>query len=167
MTDCADGSCAVDTNEHPMAPELSTTTWFNTRDPITLADLRGRVVAIEVFQMLCPGCVSYGIPQAQRLAQSFPSEITVLGLHSVFEHHEAMTPVSLEAFLGEYGVRFPVGVDEPSPEGGQPVTMRRYGFRGTPTLLLIDRQGRLRLNAFGLHEDLKLGAAVARLIDET
>ncbi|MDE0802248.1 MAG: hypothetical protein OSA99_02885 [Acidimicrobiales bacterium] len=148
------------------APELAVSDWFNTPEPLTIAGLRGQVVVIEAFQMLCPGCVSHGIPQAQRVASTFGSDITMIGLHTVFEHHDAMTPVSLEAFLHEYRITFPVGVDEAAGAGGMPVTMRRYGLRGTPSLLLIDRAGQLRVNAFGQVDDLVLGARIARLIDE-
>ena len=152
---------------YPKAPELTISQWFNTDDPPSLGALRGQVVVIEAFQMLCPGCVSQGIPQAQRVQRSFGTDVTVLGLHSVFEHHEAMTPVALEAFLYEYHITFPVGVDEPGPVNGIPLTMQSYQLRGTPSLLLVDRLGRLRLNAFGHIEDLDLGAGIARLIDES
>lgn len=148
------------------APEWAVSRWFNSPEPLSIAGLRGRVIVIEAFQMLCPGCVSHGIPQAQRVAATFGSEVTTIGLHTVFEHHDAMTPTSLEAFLHEYRITFPVGVDEASSSGGMPVTMRRYGLRGTPSLLLVDRAGKLRLNAFGQIDDLVLGARIARLIDE-
>ena len=150
----------------PMAPELATDHWLNADEPIRLADLRGRVVAIEAFQMLCPGCVTHGLPQARRLADTFGDDLTVLGLHSVFEHHEAMRPVSLEAFLHEYRLGFPVGIDRHEGDDPTPVTMRRYGLRGTPSLLLVDRRGRLRANLFGHVDELALCASVARLIDE-
>ncbi len=149
-----------------LAPPLEVSSWFNTETPISLDGLRGRVVAIEAFQMLCPGCVSHGLPQAQRIESTFGGEVTVLGLHTVFEHHEAMGPVSLEAFLYEYRIRFPVGVDAHDQPGGPPITMVRYGLRGTPSLILIDRSGRIRLDAFGQVDDLTVGATLARLIDE-
>ncbi|MFQ5557904.1 MAG: peroxiredoxin family protein [Acidimicrobiales bacterium] len=149
-----------------MAPELCISEWFNTDDAISLADLEGEVVVIEAFQMLCPGCVSHGIPQAQRIQQVFGRDLTLLGLHSVFEHHAAMTPVSLAAFLHEYRVSFPVGVDSQQESSHIPMTMSRYGLRGTPSLILIDRSGMVRLNAFGQHDDLVIGAAIARLLDE-
>lgn len=148
------------------APEWDVEQWFNTDAPLSVAGFAGRVVVVEAFQMLCPGCVSHGVPQAQRVADTFGDAVTVIGLHTVFEHHAAMTPVSLEAFLHEYRVRFPVGVDRHDTPGGIPVTMARYGLRGTPSLLLIDRAGQLRLNAFGHADDLAVGAAIARLIDE-
>lgn len=148
------------------APPLAVSQWFNTDQPISLERLTGQVVVIEAFQMLCPGCVSHGLPQAQRIASTFPGEVTVLGLHTVFEHHDAMSPVSLAAFLHEYRIGFPVGVDSHDQPGGTPITMTRYQMRGTPSLILIDRAGRVRLNAFGHVDDLVVGAALARLIDE-
>jgi hypothetical protein len=145
---------------------LAISRWFNTDGNPTLADLRGEVVVVEAFQMLCPGCVSHGLPQAMRIHNTFGDAVTVLGLHCVFEHHEAMTPVSLEAFLYEYRITFPVGVD--SHDGGStlPITMGRYQLRGTPSLVVVDRAGRIRLNAFGQIDDLIVGATLARLIDE-
>ena len=46
------------------APELQVAQWFNTDAPVTLAGLRGKVVLVDAFQMLCPGCVTHTIPQA-------------------------------------------------------------------------------------------------------
>jgi len=86
-------------------------------------------------------------------------------MHTVFEHHDAMTPTSLEAFLYEYRVKFPVGVDRANDGGGTPVTMARYQMRGTPTLILIDRDGMLRANYFGRPEDLQVGAEVSALVN--
>jgi hypothetical protein len=148
------------------APDLAVSEWMNTSEPPTLRALRGQVVVIEAFQMLCPGCVANGLPQAQRVQAGFGRDLVVLGLHTVFEHHAAMTPVSLEAFLHEYRISFPVGVDAHEPGNDIPTTMSRYALRGTPSLLLIDRAGVLRGNAFGQVDDLALGATLARLIDE-
>ncbi len=153
-------------NAYPPAPEFATSRWFNTPSDVTLAGLRGHVVVIEAFQMLCPGCVSHGLPQAQRIHSTFGSQVTVLGLHTVFEHHAAMTPVSLEAFLHEYRITFPVGVDAHDQPGGTPITMGRYQLRGTPSLVLVDRAGRIRSTTFGHGEDLVVGAELGRLIDE-
>lgn len=146
------------------APPWTTTRWFNS-DPLTLADLRGRVVVLEAFQMLCPGCVSHGLPQAARLARTFGDDVAVIGLHSVFEHHDAMTPVSLDAFLHEYRIGFPVGVDAHHGDDPAPVTFTRYRLRGTPSTVLIDRDGHVRGQQFGAVDDMALAAAVTRLID--
>ena len=154
--------------DEPMpAPELQVLQWFNTPAPLSLAALRGRVVVVEAFQMLCPGCVSHGLPQVQRVRRVFAGgDVAVIGLHSVFEHHAAMTPVALQAFLHEYRIDFPVGVDAPADAGPLPRTMAAYRMRGTPTLLLIDREGRLRHHHFGQVDDIALGAQIAMLAAE-
>ncbi|QGM99699.1 peroxiredoxin family protein [Methylocystis parvus] len=152
----------------PLAPELAVSRWFNAAAPITLASLRGRVVMLHAFQMLCPGCVSHGTPQAQRAQQLFRNtDLAVIGLHAVFEHHAAMTPVSLEAFIHEYRLTFPIGVDEASSGDPIPVTMRRYEMRGTPTCVLIGRDGTVRHHGFGQEDDMALGAIIGTLLAET
>ncbi len=152
------------------APLWTTDRWFNHGgEALQPATLQGRVIVLHPFQMLCPACVHHGLPQAQRIRAVFADEdVAVIGLHTVFEHHAAMTPVSLEAFLHENRIRFPVGVDAAAADATDPipVTMRRYGFQGTPSLVLIDRQGRVRRHAFGVEEDVQVGAAIAALLTD-
>lgn len=160
---------------HP-APELEVAAWLNvpsvpslpgTSGTPSLAALRGRVVAVYAFQMLCPGCVSHAIPQAKGLEQyASQGDLAVLGLHSVFEHHEAMNERALAAFLHEYRITFPVAIDRPGTSGPIPRTMARYRMRGTPTLLLFDRHGVLRHDLFGHVPDLQVGMLVGRLLAE-
>ncbi|MEP0823202.1 MAG: redoxin domain-containing protein [Ignavibacterium sp.] len=152
---------------YPTAPELHVSDWINTPTPIRLTDLRGKVVLIGVFQMLCPGCILHGMPLAKKLHELFASDerIKVLGLHSVFEHHNAMQLPSLEAFLYEFRYTFPVGIDA-HDDGPVPLTMRTYKLRGTPSLILIDRQGRVRESLFGQVDELALGVRLGELMRE-
>lgn len=149
------------------APRWTVSEWLNREAPLALDDLRGKVVVLHAFQMLCPGCVQRGLPQAQRIRALFdPAEVAVVGLHTVFEHHDAMTPVSLRAFVREYRLTFPIGVDAVADDGPVPQTMRAYGLRGTPSLVLIDRKGLTRRHGFGTDDDLEVGAAIATLLAE-
>lgn len=150
------------------APQLDVAEWLNSNKHIELADLRGKVVLIEAFQMLCPGCVSGGLPMAQKARQIFkPADLVVLGLHTVFEHHAAQgTKEALSAFLHEYRINFPVGIDRHNGNEPLPNTMRAYQMRGTPTTILIDRQGRLRWQHFGQVEDMVIGAQIMGLLAE-
>ncbi|NQD92778.1 TlpA family protein disulfide reductase [Pseudomonas sp. CrR25] len=155
------------TTAHTPAPEWQVERWFNAQQPPSVASLRGKVIVLEAFQMLCPGCVSEGLPLMQRVHATFsPEQVAVIGLHTVFEHHQAMTPVSLEAFLHEYRINFPVAVDLPTPQHPIPRTMHAYAMRGTPTLILIDGEGFIRQHYFGKVSDLALGAEIALLIAE-
>jgi len=118
----------------PPAPPLQVAQWFNTREPITLEGLRGRVVVLHAFQMLCPGCVEKGIPQALRIDEAFPQDqLVVIGLHTVFEHHAVQgTAEALAAFIHEYRLRFPIGLDQPHATRDIPLTMQALMLQGTP-----------------------------------
>jgi hypothetical protein len=131
------------------APELAVNCWFNTDRPLNLAGLRGRVVALIAFQALCPQSVAVAIPQAKRI-------------HETFEPNDA----TLKAFIQEYRLKFPIALDSANTAGPIPQTMDRYNMRGTPSLVLIDRQGLIRKHAFGPAEDLRIGAEIGALAAE-
>jgi hypothetical protein len=150
------------------APELLVQTWFNTDRPLLLAGLRGRVVVLCAFQVLCPHSINAGIPQAQRIYETFaPSDVTVIGLHATFEHHDAFSTAMLKAFLNAYRLKFPIALDQPNPASPIPHTMDRYQMRGTPSLVLIDRHGMIRKHAFGAVDDLRIGAEIGALTQES
>jgi hypothetical protein len=147
------------------APEWQVQEWLNVDRPMALADYRGRPIVALAFQMLCPGCVQHALPQLKRIRELFgESQLAVLGLHTVFEHHEAQgRPEVLKAFLHENRIRLPVAIDAPG-EDGVPLTFRAYDMQGTPTVLLIDAEGQLRSQGFGHVDDLRLGAAIGSLL---
>lgn len=157
--------------EFAPAAEWQVSRWFNAEAGLSLAALRGRVVYLHTFQMLCPGCVQHAVPQSLKVAATFAgTDLAVVGLHTVFEHHAVMGPEALAVYLHENRITYPVGVDgyrdgDPARHP-LPLTMAAYGLRGTPSLVLIDRQGRLRTQHFGQVEDLPLGARIAALLAE-
>lgn len=149
------------------APELEPAMWMNSANPLSLKALRGHVIAIHAFQMLCPGCVSHGIPQALKMNALFAEHgLVTLGLHTVFEHHDVITPEALKVFLHEYKIPFPVAVDRASRSGPIPITMQNYGLQGTPSLVLIDRNGLIRLNHFGRLDDMLVGKFIGQIASE-
>ena len=154
-----------------MAPALRVSHWFNCEKPITLHESRGKVVLIHAFQMLCPGCVMNSMPQAVRIWQHFrqvgnDAQVVVMGMHTVFEHHEVMTPAALAVYLYEFRIPFPVAVDAAGIDGPIPQTMSAYNTQGTPTSLLIEGNGRLRKMHFGIESDQQVAADVDQLILE-
>ncbi len=158
---------STDTISKIKAPELQTTGWLNTTETITLASLRGKVILLHAFQMLCPGCVQQGIPQTQKIFSEFdPDRVAVIGLHTVFEHHAVMTREALEVFAYEYRLRFPIGIDKPNEQMAIPHTMMAYHMQGTPTTILIDKTGHLRLHQFGHVSDFLLGVSIGTLLAE-
>ena len=148
------------------APPLSVRAWINT-PPLTLEALRGKVVMLHVFQLHCPACVELATPQAQRAHQRLSSGgVVVLGLHSVFERHDEADAAALDRYVRQQGLTFPIGIDEPDGEGGIPLTMRAYQLDGTPSTVLVDAAGQLRMKRLGHLGDVELGVALGRLLHE-
>ncbi len=145
--------------------QLSVSQWFNSDAALTLEQLKGNVVVVGAFQMLCPGCVTNSIPQLKKLhelSKNFP--LKVIGLHTVFEHHQAMQPVSLEAFIHEYQLRFPVGVAAYDGDNPLPKTMDEWQIRGTPSTFVFSASGELCMHQFGHVDDLVLGTVIGQLL---
>jgi len=149
------------------APALMVDQWLNWPEPLQLDQLRGKVVLLHAFQMLCPGCIAHGLPQAEHVHRAFGRDgVVVIGLHTVFEHHAVTGPEALRAFNHEYRWSFPIGIDRAAPGSSIPMTMRAYDLQGTPSLVLIDRAGAIRLQHLGRIDDLVLGGAIGRLLAE-
>ena len=117
------------------APDLKVSEWVQ-GGPINLKDYRGKVVVVEVFQVNCPGCFIYGIPEAIDTFQKYKNnDVVVLGLATAFEDFEKNTLENLKLLLKEkkvigetlttltyqskllnegklsYSIPFPVGMD--------------------------------------------------------
>ena len=155
-------------DDAPLAPEVAVSQWFNTDQTLTLAGLRGNVVMLHAFQMLCAGCTLQATPQAVRMWLKYrEAGLKVIGLHTVFEHHAVMTPDALAVYLHEFRIPFPVGVDLAKEGESIPRTMQTYRLQGTPSTLLIDRAGRLRHQRFGMETDEALSRTITALLAET
>ena len=148
------------------AKELQISAWINSDAPLTISGLKGKIVVIHAFQMLCPGCVSHGIPQTVAIEQLYRDNesVQIIGLHTVFEHHQVMTLDALRAFVGEYRISFPVAVDQASQDHAIPKTMAAYELQGTPSLIIIDQYGYVRLKHFGQISDMQVGSIIGSLL---
>jgi hypothetical protein len=74
---------------HPVigetAPELDIAAWLQ-GEAVSLHDLRGKVVLVEVFQLNCPGCFLHALPVAADLHSRYaPRGLHVIGLATAFE----------------------------------------------------------------------------------
>jgi len=158
------GSSSMFDPENP--PELETACWLNADPAPTLKDLKGKVVVLAAFQQHCPGSLKHGLPQAARLAQAFDDDaVAVIGLNTPFEETDAQSKTALETFVAEHGLTFPVALDAANGKS-LPRTMEAFEIQGTPTVLIFDRQGRLRRHYLGQVDDLRIGAEVMALAIE-
>ena len=83
------------------APELKVSEWIQ-GGPSSLKDYQGNVVVVEVFQVNCPGCFIYGIPEAIDTYQKYKNNgVVVLGLATAFEDFDKNTVENLRLLLKE------------------------------------------------------------------
>lgn len=108
------------------------------------------------------------LPRAGRWHKEFAKEgkVVLLGVHTVFEIHDAQTPDKLKEFLKKQQIPFPVGVDK-SKEGDKiPITMRKYQTGGTPCTAVIDKKGVLRFKKFGNINETEVKSLIRQLTEE-
>ena len=133
------------------SPNLKISKWVQGMD--TNFDKEGdNVKLVEVFQVNCPGCFIYGIPEAINIYNKYKSEgLTVLGLATAFDDYDKNTLENLELLLttGEvvgdtlqglsqynqlndgklqYKIPYPVAMDSLVKEEGDPSQEKMTGF---------------------------------------
>jgi hypothetical protein len=83
------------------ATDLKVSEWVQ-GGPISLKDNIGKVIVVEVFQVNCPGCFIYGIPEAIDTYNKYKNnEVVVLGLATAFEDFDKNTVENLKLLLNE------------------------------------------------------------------
>jgi peroxiredoxin len=83
------------------APNIKTSEWVQ-GIPTNIDKLQGNVVVLEVFQVNCPGCFLYGLPQSISLYERFKnSDVKVIGLATAFEDYDKNTLDNLKLLLTE------------------------------------------------------------------
>ncbi|HEU4468421.1 MAG TPA: redoxin domain-containing protein [Nitrososphaeraceae archaeon] len=83
------------------APDLQVSEWVQ-GGPINLKDFQGKVVVVEVFQVNCPGCFIYGIPEAIDNYNKYKNDgVIILGLATAFEDFDKNTVENLRLLLNE------------------------------------------------------------------
>ncbi len=81
------------------APNLQVSTWVQGK-PTNIDKEKGNVVVVEVFQVNCPGCFMYGIPEAIDLYTKYRNKgVTVLGMATAFEDYDKNTLENLQKLL--------------------------------------------------------------------
>lgn len=101
---------------------------------ITLSELRGKPVMVNLWASWCPPCRAE-MPAIQKVYQDYQElGLVVLGVNTTNQDNEA----DAAAFVLEYGLTFPIPLDRDGSVSS------RYGLRGLPTTFFIDRKGIIR-----------------------
>ncbi|MFH1104098.1 MAG: thioredoxin-like domain-containing protein [Actinomycetota bacterium] len=107
--------------------------WLNTGRPLSMAELRGKVVLLDFWTYGCINCIHI-IPDIERLEAEYPDELVVIGVHSAKFTNESET-ANIRNVIVRYGIDHPVVNDKDF------AVWRQWGATGWPTLALVDPDG--------------------------
>lgn len=146
--------------DRPAAPGFEgATAWLNVDHPLTLPELRGRVVVVDFWTSCCVNCL-HTIPILQRLEERFAAEpVVVIGVHAP-KFDEERKVGRLRDMLQAYGVAHPIAVD------ADMAIWETWGVEGWPTLAVLDVAGRVIWAGSGEPDPRELEAVVTGALDE-
>ena len=141
------------------APELVGRGWLNTGGaPLSLADLRGRIVVLDFWTFCCVNCL-HVLDELRPLEEEHADSLVLIGVHSPKFEHEA-DPAALAAAVERYAVHHPV-LDDP-----ELATWQAYTARAWPTLVVIDPEGYIVASMSGEGHAHGLSVLVQELVEE-
>ncbi|SEF28417.1 Thiol-disulfide isomerase or thioredoxin [Amycolatopsis pretoriensis] len=139
------------------APELRGDLWLNTGGrPLTLAELRGRIVLLDFWTSGCINCL-HVLDELRPLEAEFADVLVTIGVHSPKFLHEGER-ASIEAAVRRYDVHHPV-VNDPKME-----LWSQYAVRAWPTLAVVDPEGYVVHVAAGEGHEEALRRVIAELV---
>jgi thiol-disulfide isomerase/thioredoxin len=141
------------------APELEGgVAWLNTGKPLTLKDLKGKVVLLDFWTLCCINCIHI-MPDLEKLEKKYANELVVIGVHSAKFENEKNSESIRKAIL-RYGLRHPVVNDADQK------IWTAYDCSSWPTLILIDPEGNFLGQTSGEGKFELLDKVITKVIEE-
>ena len=143
----------------PLAPEfVRVTQWLNS-PALSLADLRGRVVLIDMWTFGCYNCRNT-LPYLRDWHAKYASEgLQIVGVHTPEFEFEQVEANVREAMI-RLNVTWPVAMDN---DWG---TWRAYKNRYWPRKYLVDQQGQIRYDVIGEGSYAEMERRIRELLTE-
>jgi cytochrome c biogenesis protein CcdA/thiol-disulfide isomerase/thioredoxin len=141
------------------APDFQgVTLWLNSK-PLTLAELRGKVVLIDFWTYSCVNCLRT-LSYLQRWYETYRDDgFVIVGVHSpefAFERE----PANVRRAIADLGVTWPVALDNSFE------TWNAWGNQYWPAKYFVDRKGHVRFAHFGEGDYAQSEAVIRQLLAE-
>jgi thiol-disulfide isomerase/thioredoxin len=142
-----------------VAPELTNDIWLNVAAPLRLANLRGKVVIIDMWTFGCINC-QHVIPSLKDWHSKYADQgLVIIGNHFPEFSYEADL-ANVKDAVARYGIEYAVAQDN---EGA---TWQAYKNHYWPALYLIDKQGHIRYVHIGEGQYKQTEANIQALLAE-
>lgn len=139
------------------APEIGRV-WLNS-PPLSLRQLRGRVVVIDFWDYTCVNCIRT-LPYVQAWHERYHDKgLTAIGVHTpefTFAQYES----NVERAIREFHLTYPIVIDNDYE------LWKAFANRCWPTKYLLDHEGYLRFAKFGEGEYVETEQAIQDLLRE-
>jgi thiol-disulfide isomerase/thioredoxin len=150
----------ADLPDYGQAPELTNQVWLNVDHPLHLADLHGKVVAIEMWTLGCINC-QHVIPSLRDWYAKYKQQgFLIIGNHFPEFQYEANLD-NLKQAVKQYQIEYPVAQDNNG------ATWNAYHNNYWPALYLIDKRGHIRYRQIGEGAYDTTEAAIQSLLTES
>ncbi|MBU0706994.1 cytochrome c biogenesis protein DipZ [Patescibacteria group bacterium] len=146
-------------SEKLIAPDLILGgSWLNS-DPLTISELKGKVVLVDFWTYTCINCIRT-LPYVQSWQEKYSDKgLVIIGVHAPefeFEKKSANVQKAIE----DFGLTYPVMQDNDFR------TWRAYDNHYWPAKYLIDKDGRIRYTHFGEGKYDESEKWIQKLLDE-
>jgi len=123
------------------APALSTGQWLNS-EPTTIENLRGRVVLVDFWTFGCYNCRNT-LPTLKKFDAAYRDKgLTIVGVHTPESDYEKKFS-NIQDAVKRNGIKYPVVTDTNGD------SWRAYNIEAWPTVVILDKQGRIRYTHIG------------------
>ena len=149
----------LDSGNGPLtAPEFAPGDWINS-EPLTIKGLRGRVVLIEFWTFGCYNCRNT-LPSIKDWDARYRDKgLTIVGVHSPeFDEEKQLENVRRE--VASLGIHYPVVTDN------YYATWKAYDIEAWPTVVVLDKLGRVRWTHVGEGAYDETEQAIQKLLSE-
>jgi thiol-disulfide isomerase/thioredoxin len=132
----------IDKSSFKMAPELAQISGYINTDPLTIADLKGKVVLVDFWTYSCINCIRT-IPYLNAWHEKYADDgLVIVGVHTP-EFEFEKDPDNVRAAVEKFGIEYPVAQD--NDKG----TWKAYENRYWPRKYLVDNEGYIRYDHIG------------------
>jgi thiol-disulfide isomerase/thioredoxin len=133
------------------------TNWFNSA-PLSINDLRGKVVLVDFWTYGCVNCINT-LPHVTALFEKYRNRgLVVIGVHTP-EFPFERSSSNVQAALKRHGIAYPVAQDNDSQ------TWNAYRNQYWPAQYIIDQNGKIVFQHAGEGQYDEIDHTIARLLN--